>query len=101
MVYSTECLGYIAPFYNLVLVGILLILFFVFFRNPHKKVYLKPWKILLAVTLVYVVEEIMTATGVSEFMGIYRVAHPLFEMIMVGLFIYMLLLQREYLRNLK
>ena len=96
-----ECLEIVAPWYNLVLVAILIALFIFFFKKPSKKIYLKPWILLFIAILVYVIEEVMTALGISEIMNVYQILHPLFEMVMIGLFIYMLLLQRDYLRGLK
>jgi hypothetical protein len=96
-----ECLEIVAPWYNLVLVGIVIALFIKFFMKPSKKIYLKPWIMLFIAICVYIIEEGMTAFGFSAINDIYRILHPLFEMIMISLFIYMLLLQRDYLRELK
>ena len=54
------CLGMVAPYYNLALVVIVIILFLRLFKTPNKKTYLKPWKFLFAAVLVYVGEEIIT-----------------------------------------
>jgi len=101
MTYATQCLGYIAPWYNLVLVGIVIILFIIFLKKPNKKIYILPWRVLLLAIGIYVIEELFTALKVSEIMNIYKIMHPLLEMAIISLFIYMLLLQREYLKKLK
>ena len=99
MTQFTECLGFVAPYYNLVLVAIVIILFIIFLRNPSKKVYLKPWKLLLAALLVFIVEEILTVFNDLDMINISVLIAPLLEMLIIGLFIYMLLLQRDYLKR--
>lgn len=97
----TECLGVIAPYYNLVLVTIVILLFIKLFSLKEKGIYLRPWYFLFTALMVYVVEEAMT---VMESMGLIEIPNllfPIFEMIMISLFIYMLLLQSEYVKTLE
>jgi hypothetical protein len=101
MTQLTECLGLVAPYYNLIFVLIVIILFIVFLRNPNKKIYTLPWKLLLIAILAYVVEEILTVLNDAHIISITRLVAPLLEMVMISLFIYMLLEQREYLKKLK
>ncbi len=101
MAHLLDCLGLVAPYYNIVLVAIVIALFIVFLRNPGKKVYTLPWKLLLAAILVYVVEEILTILHFATIITISPLVAPLLEMIIISLFIYMLLTQREYLKKLK
>ena len=96
-----ECLGFVAPYYNLVLVAIVITLFIVFLKNPGKKTYTLPWKLLFTAILVFVVEEILTVLHFAKMITLSPLVAPLLEMIMISLFIYMLLTQREYLRKLK
>lgn len=100
MIQITECLGLVAPYYNLVFVAIVIILFSIFLRNPSKKLYIKPWKLLFLAILTYVVEEILTVFNDMNIISVNKLVAPLLEMIMIGLFIYMLLLQKEYLKTL-
>ena len=99
MSHLTESLGLVAPYYNLVLVTIVVILFIVFLRRQDLTISKKPWKLLFAAILIYILEEILTVTGISDIGNMYKILHPLLEMGMIGLFIYMLLSQREYLRS--
>ena len=101
MTQFAECLGFIAPYYNLVLVVVVLILFFTFFKKPNKKIYLRPWKILLAVILVYILEESLTVLHFANVITLSKFVAPILEMLMIALFIYMLLLQKEYLKTVK
>ena len=96
-----ECLGLVAPYYNLVFVIIVVILFIVFLRNPGKRVYTLPWKLLLLAISTYIVEEILTVLNDAHIISVSNIVAPLLEMIMIGLFIYTLLTQREYLKTLK
>lgn len=96
-----ECLGLVAPYYNLVLVLIVIILFIAFFRKPSQKFYLKPWKLLFFAILVYVIEEILTVFNDANIITVHKLVAPLLEMLIISSFIYMLLLQRNYLKSVK
>ena len=91
-------LGLVAPVYNLVLGLIIIFLFFKIFRLPNRLVYIKPWKVMFTAVLVYFVEEIITVLRKA---GVVSIEIPFFnallEMVIISLFIYSLLLQREYI----
>jgi len=89
------CIGRVAPFYNLVLAVILILLFLKLFKTPYKKTYLKPWKFLFAAVLVYLGEEVITVFDMAGLVNVPKIAFPLLEAIIITLFIYMLLLQKE------
>ncbi|MBI2128674.1 hypothetical protein HYU07_00395 [Candidatus Woesearchaeota archaeon] len=96
-----ESIALVAPLYNLAFVTILLVLFYNLFRIPNKLIFQKPWQLLFIVVLIFVVEEIMTvlrSLGVFSFPSF---IFPIFEMVMIALFIYMVLLQKEYVKGLK
>jgi len=97
MVTSTVgyCLGNVAPYYNLVLVLIVIALFIKLFKTPSKKTYLMPWKFLFAAVLVYVGEEILTVLYMANMIQVPKITWPLFEAVIITLFIYVLLLQKE------
>lgn len=95
------CLGNIAPYYNIVLAGIVIYLFSKLFKINSKKIYLKPWKFLLAAVFVYILEEIITVLNQAQLINVSKIVFPLLEMIIITLFIYVLLLQREYTKNTK
>jgi hypothetical protein len=95
----TQSLGLIAPYYNLVFVAIVIVLFIYFFKNTNKKTYLKPWKLLFIAILVYIVEEALTVLNNLHILNVSKLVNPLLEMIIISLFIYMLLLQKEYLKK--
>jgi len=96
-----ESIGFVAPYYNLVLVVIVVILFIYLFRNPNKKIYMLPWKLLFTAILVYIVEEILTVFNDLNIISVHKLVAPMLEMFMISLFIYMLLLQRDYLKKVK
>jgi len=89
------CLGRVAPYYNLILVVIVILLFLKLFRTPNKKTYIMPWKFLFAALLVYVAEEIITVFHMANMISVPAIVFPLFEMAIITLFIYVLLLQKE------
>lgn len=94
-----EAVGFVAPYYNLVLVVIVLLLFIVFLNNPGRKYYLKPWYLLCIAVCVYVFEELLTVLNDAGLITLSKLVAPFLEMMMISLFIYMLLLQREWLHR--
>ena len=89
------CLGTVAPYYNLVLVVIVILLFLELFKTTNKKTYVRPWKFLFAAVLVYLAEEIITVLFMADLITVSKLLFPILETIIIALFIYVLLLQRE------
>ena len=98
----TVALGLVAPYYNLVLVIITIYLFAKLFNTPvkSKKVYLLPWKIIFVALFVFIIEEVLTVLRTAGIISIPMHINGFFELIIISLFIYMLLLQREYNKKL-
>ena len=92
-------LGLVAPVYNLVLAGIIFYLFFKLFSLPNRLVFIKPWKVLFAAFLVYLVEEIFTVLRKIGIANLPTILNGIFEMVIISLFIYMLFLQKEYVKE--
>jgi hypothetical protein len=90
-----NCLGMVAPYYNLVLVIIIMPLFIKLLSVKHKKLILKPWRLLFIAILIFVVEEVLTVLNGLGITNSPRILTPIFEMAIITLFIYMLLLQKE------
>ena len=90
-----------APFYNLGLVIIVLILFIKLFTTPirDKRVYLTPWKILFFAVAIFVLEEVLTILRATELVNIPIHINGFFELIIICTFIYMLLLQKEKIKT--
>jgi len=99
--YLGTCLGLVAPYYNLVLVAIVVALFIKLFKTPNKKAYIVPWKFLFFSTLVYILEEILTVLHSAGIISISNMVNPFLEMAIITSFIYMLLLQKIYICNTK
>lgn len=93
------CLGKVAPYYNLILVFIVILLFLKLFKTSNKKVYIIPWKFLFGAVLVYVGEEIITVFDMAYLISVPKVVFPLLEMWIITLFIYALLLQKENVKK--
>ena len=99
MAYVQECIGIAAPYYNLVLVVVVIFLFIKLLSIKNKKVYSKPWKLVFAALGIYVVEELLTIFNMVGLFATPTVLFPIFEMGMVSLFIYALLLQKEHIKT--
>ena len=92
-------LGMVAPLYNLALVVVAIILFIVLFRTQNKKTFMQPWYFLFACVLIFVVEEVITVfrnAGAITFIP--RYTNSFFELAIIILFIYLVLLQKEYVK---
>lgn len=94
----TDCLGLSAPYYNLVLVGVVVALFIYLLRLPNKKVFNEPWKYLFLAIIIYIVEELLTILKAADLISFPHFIFGIFEMAIIGLFIYMCLLQKEHLK---
>jgi hypothetical protein len=95
-----EAVGMVAPYYNLALVIIVLFLFAKLFSfNSKKFAYIKPWKLLLIALIIFVVETAMTILRGLAIISFHPAIFPAFEMIMITLFIYMILLQKQYAKT--
>ena len=97
----TECLGLVAPYYNLVGVAIVIVLFIKLFMQHKKGIYTLPWYFLFIAIIIYVIEETMTVMASAGSIKIPNLLFPIFEMLMISLFIYMLLLQKEYVKTIR
>ena len=95
------CLGTVAPFYNLALVIAVIILFIKLFSDKNKKVFLKPWKFIFVAVIIYVFEEVLNVFIKLNILDkkFSTLLFPLFEMAIIVLFIYMLLLQKAYVKE--
>ena len=92
-------LGMAAPYYNLVFALIAGYLFLKLLKTKatSKKVFLLPWKLILIALLVFMVEEIITVLRALGYISIPVHINGFFELIIISLFIYTLLIQKEYL----
>ena len=93
-------LGMIAPYYNLAMVIVAVWLFCTLFKTePKAKVFLFPWKLLFFAVIVFIVEEILTVLRAVGLIDIPVHINALFELAIIAVFIYTLLLQREYVQK--
>lgn len=96
-----ESLGLVAPYYNLALVIIVIILFLRLFSLAGRSAYIKPWYFLFFSVMVFVLEEIITIMETKGLIAVSPILFPLLETIIVASFIYMVLLQRQHIMQLK
>jgi heme A synthase len=100
MVELGVALGMIAPYYNLALVIVLLLLFRALFRTEQKtKVFLFPWKLLFFAVMIFIIEEALTILRSTGIIDIPVHINAFFELVIISAFIYSLLLQKEYVRK--
>jgi len=95
-----QAVGLVAPYYNLVLALVVVILFIKLFSYDSSRfAYLKPWKILFAGFIIFIVETIMTILRGLGYISFHPAIFGLFEMTIITLFIYMILLQKQYVQT--
>ncbi len=91
--------GLIAPYYNLAFVLIVVLLFIKLLRTKNKQVYHKPWYLLFAAVCVFIVEETLTVLNALNLVTFPNWLFGVFEISIITLFIYMLLLQKQYIKT--
>ena|SRR3989344_9089885 len=96
--YIGKCVGIAASYYNLIFVAIIIFLFLKLLKIPTQ-LYKRPWKLLFIAVLVYVLEEILTILQNAGIISFPHFIVGFFEMVIILLFIYMLLLQRDYIKK--
>jgi hypothetical protein len=101
MIAFGDCVGKVAPYYNLVLVLIVLILFLKIFSINNKKVYILPWKLLFLSVAIYIIEEIITVFNMAGILNVQRILNAIFEFFIIAIFIYLLLLQKQHIESNK
>ena len=94
------CLGFIAPYYNLLLVIVVVGMFIRLLTMPKKQVFRRPWEFLFAGICVYIVEEIITVIEMAGYYDFPAFIFPMLETIIITMFIYMLLIQKEHINRL-
>ena len=95
----TVAIGMVAPYYNLAFVTIAIVLFIKLFRTRGELHYRTPWVLLFAAVLVFIVEEIVTVLRALGLVNIPVQINGFFELVIISLFIYALLLQKHYVKK--
>lgn len=93
-------LGMIAPFYNLIFVTLTVWLFILLFKHKNKKTFIKPWYLLFVCVCLFIVEEVLTVLRAAGLTGIPHHINAFFELGIIIIFVYMLLLQKEHLKKI-
>ena len=100
----TIALGQIAPFYNLGFVAILIFLYIKLFQTHamrKSRVYLAPWVLLFAALCVFILEEVFTILRAVGVLNIPTHINGYFELVIIALFIYAVLLQKQFIKKHK
>lgn len=91
-----EAFAVVGPVYNLILVVVASILFIKLFNaEEYQHMYTKPWKLIFAGVIIFVLESVITVLRSLSATSVGRHINGFFELVIVILFIYALLLQRE------
>ena len=98
----SEAIGQAAPIYNLGFVVIVLILFYHVFKTGwnNEDIFLKPWVLLFGGLCVYIVEEVFTILRSAGVIRIPIHINGFFELIIIILFIYAVLLQKDHIHTI-
>jgi heme A synthase len=99
MVDFYNSLGMIAPYYNLVFVLIVVWLFIVLFKYQNKKTFMKPWYLLFVCVCLFILEEILTVLRAAGLTAIPHHINAFFELGIIIIFIYFLLVQKEHIKK--
>ncbi len=100
MVDLGTAVGMVAPYYNLVFAIISLILFLKLFSFGERRfAYIKPWRIAFFGFILFIIETIMTILRGLGYIQFHPAVFPLFEMVIITSFIYMLLLQKQFVKT--
>lgn len=95
-----DAIALVAPLYNLILAIIVVVMFIRLFSYGESKfAYIKPWRLVFYGLLIFIVEELMTVLRSLGLITFHPAIFPLFEMVIVTLFIYMILLQKQYVKT--
>ena len=95
-----QAVGLVAPYYNLALAVIVIVLLFKLFSYSSSRFsYSKPWKVFLYGFSIFIIETIMTILRGLGYITFHPAIFPLFEMTIITLFIYMILLQKQYVQT--
>lgn len=90
-----------APMYNLAMVFIAVFLFIQLFKtkSKNKKLYMTPWKFMFIAVLIFVFQEFLSVIRAEEFIDVPVYINGFFELAIVVSFIYILLLQKAYVKK--
>ena len=93
--------GRVAPLYNLALVTIAVYLFWELFtmRAKNKKVFFTPWKLVFLSVSIFIIEQAVTVLRQAQILNIPIHINGFFELAIISVFIYALLLQKEHVRK--
>lgn len=91
-----EYLRMALPYFNLVLVLMVIVFLLRILLIKNKNTYVVPWRFLFFSVSAYVVEEILTIIDMSGIVSIHNLIFPVIEMVIICSFIYMVLLQKKY-----
>ncbi|MBR9699470.1 hypothetical protein GOV09_03385 [Candidatus Woesearchaeota archaeon] len=97
MIPVDQALGLVAPYYNLTLVVIVIALFVALFRYKETKTFMLPWRLLFNAVLIYVFEQVLAVLDIMGIIPVPRIFFGIFEFAIITIFIYLLLVQQQYI----
>ena len=94
-----QCAGIVAPYYNLGLVIIVVILFFKLFKTHTPENFTKPWYLLFGALCLFILETVLTILKHASLIDYPAWINPVLELAMLALFIYMVLIQKDHVKE--
>lgn len=89
----------IAPYYNLLFVLIVLILFIKLFREKTSRTFIMPWELLFAIICVYIIEEVLTILRKVGAISIPVHINGFFELAIAIMGVYLLFVQKDHIKK--
>lgn len=96
-----QCLAQVAPYYNLVLVSVVVIMFIYLFKVANEKTHIRPWKFLFISICIYILVQVTSILRNADVINLPHITNAILETLIITLFIYMLLIQKEHVKNEK
>jgi len=95
----TNSIALAAPYYNLILFAIAIILFLKLIPNATRRMYALPWNVLFVAVIVFLIEQLLSVlrqTGI-----VYSPVHinGFFQLVIASLLVYCLLIQKEHVQH--
>ena len=91
--------GLIAPYYNLLFVIIVVILFIKLFRESNERTFMLPWELLFAVICIFIFEETLTVLRMAGIISIPIHINGFFELAIAIIGVYLIFVQKAHIKK--
>ena len=91
--------GLVAPYYNLLLVLIVVILFIKLLREKTSRTFMMPWELLFAIICIYIIEEVLTVLRKAGVISIPIHINGFFELAIAIIGVYLIFVQKDHVKK--